>query len=106
MIQRLTAEELGRTKWIKATAKEKISVLRDLILRYDAWMQSGGTRQSIAEPLDWEKEEENECVLSFLTWSTSLIQFLSQPTRIWCKGRKSMGIQYCKRTFLDRSPLI
>lgn len=60
--QRLTAEELGKSKWIKSVSKEKISTLRDLILRYDAWMQGGGTRMSIAEPLDWEKEEESECV--------------------------------------------
>lgn len=41
-------------------AKEKVSVLRDLILRYDAWMQNGGSRASLADPLDWEQEEHNE----------------------------------------------
>ncbi|KAF7973865.1 hypothetical protein HWV62_14076 [Athelia sp. TMB] len=57
---RLAADELSKSKWIKSSVKEKISVLRDLILRYDTWMQGGGTRMSIADPLDWEQEEEND----------------------------------------------
>lgn len=62
----MTAEELGKSKWIKSVSKEKVSVLRELILRYDAWAQGGGTRQSLAEPLDWEQDEENECVYIFI----------------------------------------
>jgi len=54
---RLSADELAKTKWIKSAAKVNLSVLRELILRYDAWIQSGGSRASLAEPLDWESEE-------------------------------------------------
>ncbi|KAI0949506.1 hypothetical protein AcW1_009097 [Taiwanofungus camphoratus] len=55
---RLTAEELSKTKWIKSVSKVPMTILKDLILRYDAWIQSGGTRQSVADPLPWEEEEE------------------------------------------------
>ncbi|KAG9316533.1 kinase-like domain-containing protein [Chiua virens] len=57
---RLSADELSKTKWIKSTSKTNISVLRELILRYDAWVQSGGARASLAEPLDWEGEEKKD----------------------------------------------
>ncbi|KAL4074001.1 kinase-like domain-containing protein [Scleroderma citrinum] len=59
---RLSADELLKTKWIKSTSKVTVSILKELIHRYDAWMQSGGTRASLAEPLDWENEERREYV--------------------------------------------
>ncbi|KAH0827791.1 kinase-like domain-containing protein [Lanmaoa asiatica] len=49
---RLSADELAKTKWIKSASK--------LILRYDAWVQSGGSRASLAEPLDWEGDEKKD----------------------------------------------
>ncbi|KAI5118932.1 hypothetical protein M0805_003756 [Coniferiporia weirii] len=55
---RPTADELSRSKWIKATAKTPVSVLKELLTQYEAWQQAGGTRASIAEPLAWEEEEE------------------------------------------------
>ncbi|KDQ57544.1 hypothetical protein JAAARDRAFT_130580 [Jaapia argillacea MUCL 33604] len=61
---RLPADELTKTKWIKSAGKVSISILKDLVLQYDAWIQSGGTRASLAEPLDWEEDEENEYVLT------------------------------------------
>lgn len=50
-----------------------MTILKDLILRYDAWIQSGGTRQSVADPLPWEEEEELEYVLIFkiMPWLNS-----------------------------------
>jgi serine/threonine-protein kinase 24/25/MST4 len=45
---------------MKSVSKVNVSALRELILRYDAWMQSGGTRNSLVEPLDWENEELRE----------------------------------------------
>ena len=35
-------------------------MLKDLILRYDAWVKGGGTRASMAAPLSWEEEEQRE----------------------------------------------
>ncbi|EIN11301.1 kinase-like protein [Punctularia strigosozonata HHB-11173 SS5] len=57
---RLSADELLKTKWIKSAARTNVSILKELIMRYDAWKQTGGTRASIADPLAWEEAEENE----------------------------------------------
>lgn len=45
--QRLTAEDLLKTKWIKSHSKVHVSVLKELISRYDAWVSGGGIRSSI-----------------------------------------------------------
>jgi hypothetical protein len=58
--KRFSADDLIRTKWMKSVSKANVSALRELILRYDAWMQNGGTRNSLVEPLDWENEEKRE----------------------------------------------
>ena len=60
-LQRLPAEELSKTKWIKMTGKTPNAVLKELLIRYDAWSEGGGTRTSLADPLGWE-DEENQCV--------------------------------------------
>lgn len=38
--------------------KSSVTVLKDLIVRYDAWIQGGGTRTSTIGPLNWEVDEE------------------------------------------------
>ncbi|EJF65044.1 Pkinase-domain-containing protein [Dichomitus squalens LYAD-421 SS1] len=57
---RLSADELSKTKWIVSVRKVPVTVLKDLILRYDAWTKGGGSRASMAQPLPWEEEEERE----------------------------------------------
>lgn len=57
---RLSADELSKTKWIKSASKLNISILKELIHRYEVWMQNGGARASLAEPLDWESEEKRD----------------------------------------------
>ncbi|RPD53514.1 Pkinase-domain-containing protein [Lentinus tigrinus ALCF2SS1-6] len=57
---RLSADELLKTKWIVSVRKVPLTTLKDLILRYDAWTKGGGTRASMAAPLPWEEEEERE----------------------------------------------
>ncbi|KAG6820991.1 hypothetical protein H0H93_008620 [Arthromyces matolae] len=54
--ERLAADELSKSKWIRATAKVSVSILRDLILR----LEQAAKRTSLAEPLDWEEEEERD----------------------------------------------
>ncbi|KAF9562804.1 Pkinase-domain-containing protein [Agrocybe pediades] len=54
-LERLPADELIKTKWIKSTSKVPVSILKDLVLR----LQQAGPRASLAEPLDWEKGELN-----------------------------------------------
>ncbi|PCH43687.1 Pkinase-domain-containing protein [Wolfiporia cocos MD-104 SS10] len=62
---RLTADELSKTKWIKSVAKTPLTILKDLIIRYEAWTKSGGTRASMADPLPWEEEEREYVCLVF-----------------------------------------
>ena len=57
-LQRLTAEDLLKTKWIKNALKTPISILKDLLLRYDTWVKTGSKPSDLSEPLPWEKENE------------------------------------------------
>lgn len=58
--QRPTADELSKNKWVKASQKTPVAILKDLIIQYEAWQNAGGSRASIADPLPWEGEEEEE----------------------------------------------
>lgn len=49
---RLSAEELSRTKWIRAHAKTPVSVLRELLAQYASWTQAGGVRTSLIQGKD------------------------------------------------------
>ncbi|KAI0665966.1 kinase-like domain-containing protein [Trametes maxima] len=57
---RLSADELFKLKWIQSVRKTPVTTLKDLILRYEAWIKGGGSRASMAAPLPWEEEEERE----------------------------------------------
>ncbi|GAA6006602.1 hypothetical protein JCM11491_003113 [Sporobolomyces phaffii] len=48
---RPTADELSKTKWIKSASKLPMVLLRELIVRYVSWIQSGGQRTSIVGTL-------------------------------------------------------
>ncbi|KAJ7045412.1 Pkinase-domain-containing protein [Mycena alexandri] len=54
--ERLPAEELAKTKWIKSISKVGTSILQDVVRR----LEQAGRRASLAEPLDWEADEERE----------------------------------------------
>ncbi|KAH0589372.1 hypothetical protein H2248_005130 [Termitomyces sp. 'cryptogamus'] len=54
--ERLPADELSKSKWIKSIAKVSVSVLKDLVDRFE----QAAKRVSLAEPLDWEEEEERD----------------------------------------------
>lgn len=60
MIQRLPAEELLKTKWIKAASKTSVTVLKDLLLRYETWVKSSSEAADLNEPLPWEQDEADE----------------------------------------------
>ncbi|GAA5987308.1 hypothetical protein JCM11641_002678 [Rhodosporidiobolus odoratus] len=45
--ERPTADDLSRTKWIKSASKLPMVLLRELIVSYVSWIQSGGQRTSI-----------------------------------------------------------
>ncbi|KAG5635217.1 hypothetical protein H0H81_012021 [Sphagnurus paluster] len=54
--ERLPAEELLKSKWIKSFVKVGVSLLKDLVLRF----AQAEKRASLAEPLDWEEDEERD----------------------------------------------
>ncbi|KAF9461332.1 kinase-like domain-containing protein [Collybia nuda] len=56
--ERLPADELAKSKWIKSVSKVGVAILKDLILR----LQQAGRRASLADPLEWEEDEARECV--------------------------------------------
>ncbi|KAH8828299.1 Pkinase-domain-containing protein [Flagelloscypha sp. PMI_526] len=53
--ERLPAEELAKTKWMKSVSRTPIGILKELVSR----LQQAGPRASLAGPLDWEEEELN-----------------------------------------------
>ncbi|KAJ7647422.1 Pkinase-domain-containing protein [Roridomyces roridus] len=55
-VERLPADELAKTKWIKSVSKIGTSILQDLIRRFE----QAERRASLAAPLDWEADEERE----------------------------------------------
>ncbi|WVF66644.1 hypothetical protein IAT40_001385 [Kwoniella sp. CBS 6097] len=57
---RLGAEELLKTKWIKQQAKTPLTVLNELINKYQAWKESGGQRQSLAPGVGASVDEEDD----------------------------------------------
>ncbi|KAF7315354.1 STE/STE20/YSK protein kinase [Mycena indigotica] len=54
--ERLPADELSKTKWIKSVAKTPTNVLQELVRRLD----QAEKRASLAEPLAWEADEERD----------------------------------------------
>lgn len=95
MTQRLPADELVKSKWIKSVSKVGVAILKDLILR----LQQAGRRASLAEPLEWEEDEERECVyvdcsmLQYLTFLCNMVAFKSSTRRMTIRGslRQSVG---------------
>ncbi|OCF34782.1 STE/STE20/YSK protein kinase [Kwoniella heveanensis BCC8398] len=57
---RLGAEELSKTKWIKQQAKTPLIALNELINKYQAWKESGGQRQSLAPGVGASVDEDEE----------------------------------------------
>ncbi|KAG8906928.1 hypothetical protein FRB99_005702 [Tulasnella sp. 403] len=57
---RLTPDELSKSKWIKATSKIPVTMLKELLTTYDGWVQQGGVRDSIiGDPRDEIYDDEN-----------------------------------------------
>ncbi|KAG6862205.1 hypothetical protein C0995_002135 [Termitomyces sp. Mi166 len=54
--ERLPADELSKSKWVKSVGKVSVSILKDLVVRFE----QAAKRASLAEPLDWEEEEERD----------------------------------------------
>ncbi|KAL4242947.1 STE20/SPS1-related Proline-Alanine-rich Kinase [Abortiporus biennis] len=63
---RLSAEDLLKTKLMKSIAKVPNVILKDLILRYESWVKGGGVRASMLGPLGWEEDEAADLQDDFL----------------------------------------
>lgn len=59
---RLSAEELGKTKWIKGQAKTPLTVLSELITKYQVWKEQGGQRMSLAPGVGANIDDEDGSV--------------------------------------------
>jgi protein-serine/threonine kinase len=57
---RLPAEELSKTRWIKAQQKTPLTGLNELITKFQAWKESGGQRQSLAPGVGARVDDEED----------------------------------------------
>ena len=55
---RLQAEELSKTKWIKQQAKTPLTAMNDLVAKYQTWKEGGGQRQSLAPGVGARVEDD------------------------------------------------
>lgn len=57
---RLSAEELSKSKWIKQQSKTPLTAMNDLIARYQAWKESGGQRQSLSAGVGASVDDDDD----------------------------------------------
>ncbi|CAG8570744.1 15582_t:CDS:10, partial [Acaulospora colombiana] len=57
--ERLTADELMKTKFIKSASKHQNGILRDLIVRFEQWKQTTDYRQSLSDPYGTPSSESD-----------------------------------------------
>ncbi|CAE7102690.1 unnamed protein product [Rhizoctonia solani] len=71
---RLTAEELSKSKWIKSS-KGSVSILKELLTRYESWTSKGGVRASLTSPFGaLDPDEEPEDFLQPQSWEFETIR--------------------------------
>ncbi|CAE6433955.1 unnamed protein product [Rhizoctonia solani] len=71
---RLSAEELSKSKWIKSS-KGSVSVLKELLTRYESWTSKGGVRASLASPFGaLDPDEEPQDFLQPQQWEFETIR--------------------------------
>jgi len=58
------------------------AILKELLFRYDAWSEGGGTRTSLADPLGWEDEENQSVCLYRLCQGSNLTPQQTRPSFI------------------------
>ncbi|WVR03173.1 hypothetical protein IAU60_000164 [Kwoniella sp. DSM 27419] len=75
---RLSADELGKTKWIKQQQRTPLTVLNELISKYQAWKESGGQRQSLAPgvgaSVDDDEDEAGAGDTSAVDWAFDTVK--------------------------------
>jgi len=53
--QRLSADKLLKTKWIRSAAKAPISTLSELVLRYEVWSKHKDKEATPTDDLPWDE---------------------------------------------------
>lgn len=48
---------------MRSVVKSPLTILTDLITRYESWVREGNTRASVVGDLAWEEEENAQQVL-------------------------------------------
>ncbi|KAF8813599.1 Pkinase-domain-containing protein, partial [Phlegmacium glaucopus] len=86
--ERLPADELVKTKWIRSSSKVGVAILKDLILR----LQQAGPRDSLAGPLDWETNE-NSSLSEDHNWEFDTVRGSSLPSAQIDENFKGSDIQ-------------
>ncbi|KAH7099270.1 kinase-like domain-containing protein [Auriculariales sp. MPI-PUGE-AT-0066] len=71
---RLTADELQKTKWIKSVSRASVSLLKELLVRYNRWQDSGGVRESIVGDLEWDTEEQEADWRQSMGWEFDTVR--------------------------------
>ena len=66
---RLLAEELSKTRWIRQQAKTPLTAMNDLVTRYLAWKESGGQRQSLAPGVGARVEDDEDDMVPDGGWA-------------------------------------
>lgn len=80
---RVSAEELGRMKWIRSTARLPLTSLGELIAKFLHWKESGGQRQSLAAGVGAKVDDEDED-LPVGEWAFDVIEISLCPA--WSTG--------------------
>lgn len=62
------------------------AILKELLIRYDAWSEGGGTRTSLADPLGWEDEENQYVCLYLHSRQSNLITYQARPSFVVVVG--------------------
>ncbi|GMK56945.1 hypothetical protein CspeluHIS016_0307850 [Cutaneotrichosporon spelunceum] len=65
---RLSAEDLSKTKWIRQQAKTPLTTLNELMVRFQAWKEGGGHRLSLA-PGVGAQIDDDACSVDGDDWS-------------------------------------
>lgn len=86
---RLSAEELSKSKWIKS-AKGSVSILKELLNRYESWTSKGGVRASLASPFGaLDPDDEPQDFSQPQSWEFDTVRAGSYPDGL----SNSIGLQ-------------
>lgn len=75
-VERMSAEDLQKTKWIRAHAKAPVVTLRDLLARYSSWQNAGGIRHSIVGLDDSPSTDDSREFGSESSWDYVMLCFV------------------------------